>query len=294
MFSYDGMHLINRKESSFKYGEATRKDYQFENMLLKSQDFLSARDPTMTESLWLMARAEYSRRNLSYAGDKLIAISAVASGLGFSMRSDYLAGLWKCNLVTELQWRRQDGVAAADRYNQYVAPSWSWASINGEIEDFFLGDEEEDSLQQEMIYILVSCNVELADPSFEYGAVKSGTLVVKTKIHSFFWKPPMESDAITGEDWDGFLSIVDEGGVYPEQMVGKVRLDAKEPELEEGSQITCIAMSLVERIPSQNRVEGLALLPVNEEEGIWRRVGYCFEVSPLVYEGLERTTVTIV
>ncbi|KAI1644627.1 HET-domain-containing protein [Daldinia loculata] len=79
----------------------------------------------------------YSQCNLTFPSDKLVAISGLAKRMGSVMRkkfgseSDvYLAGLWKHMMPKALLWRPK---VRACRVSPYRAPSWSWASLDGEV-----------------------------------------------------------------------------------------------------------------------------------------------------------------
>lgn len=72
--------------------------------------------------LWL-----YGPRKLTRATDKLPAISGIASLYAEKINDEYLAGLWRSQLVEGLMWQS----LSFRRVQDYRAPSWSWASGNG-------------------------------------------------------------------------------------------------------------------------------------------------------------------
>jgi len=74
---------------------------------------------------------QYTKCDLTINDDKLVAISGIAKIFHSDLKCEYLAGLWCHNLVTSLLWKSRYGIAW--RPDQYVAPSWSWASIDGPI-----------------------------------------------------------------------------------------------------------------------------------------------------------------
>jgi hypothetical protein len=78
---------------------------------------------------WYNAIWFYSRLELTYTSDKLVAFSAVARCFAGVLQDDYAAGLWKRDLHTLLLWRRTEN--QIPRPNAYRAPSWSWASVDG-------------------------------------------------------------------------------------------------------------------------------------------------------------------
>ena len=85
---------------------------------------------------WANIIHEYSRRELSEPSDKLPALAGLASRFRghFTTGDDnqqYLAGLWRRNLVEDLCWQVIGG--RATRAPSYRAPSWSWLSLDGSV-----------------------------------------------------------------------------------------------------------------------------------------------------------------
>ncbi|KAH7242735.1 heterokaryon incompatibility protein-domain-containing protein [Fusarium tricinctum] len=80
---------------------------------------------------WLKTVENYSQRSLTRISDKLPAISGVADIIQRITGSDYLAGLWLNDIYLGLLWRRAPGRLP---HMNTVAPSFSWASINGEVD----------------------------------------------------------------------------------------------------------------------------------------------------------------
>ena len=94
--------------------------------------------------------SRYSFRELSYETDVLPALSGLAHSFEAVHKvekptdtNDYLAGIWRNDLPKGLLWTLHDS-GDASRYSQYIAPTWSWASIKGQIHFPFgdLGAEE--------------------------------------------------------------------------------------------------------------------------------------------------------
>lgn len=73
----------------------------------------------------------YSRGKLSYAKDKLIAVHGVATRMNTNKEGRYIAGLWEEILPELLLWRVSD---PGSRPDVHQAPSWSWAAVNGTVE----------------------------------------------------------------------------------------------------------------------------------------------------------------
>jgi len=74
----------------------------------------------------------YTGRRLTVATDRLPAISALARQMRGSAGWTYAAGLWLETLPQGLCWR-VGGERPAGMQSDYVAPSWSWASVDGQV-----------------------------------------------------------------------------------------------------------------------------------------------------------------
>lgn len=81
---------------------------------------------------WHDVVRDYSARGLTYASDKLAAISGIASARQERIPDTYLAGLWRNWLDLDLLWYVQSNKVT--RIDPAVAPSWSWASIDGPVQ----------------------------------------------------------------------------------------------------------------------------------------------------------------
>lgn len=78
--------------------------------------------------LWYNLINYYASRGVTYPKDRLVAISAISKMLGEKMGWNYVGGLWAHDIHNGLLW---GGYANNhSRPEEYVAPSWSWASTN--------------------------------------------------------------------------------------------------------------------------------------------------------------------
>lgn len=101
----------------------------------------SSRKLLELQDAWRKAVSEYSNRRLTRAGDKLPAFSGLASRFGARMRSRYVAGLWRENIVQDLAWARMSWFDEESTLMplpaEYRAPSFSWASIDDRVCYYF-------------------------------------------------------------------------------------------------------------------------------------------------------------
>ncbi|KAF2002122.1 HET-domain-containing protein [Amniculicola lignicola CBS 123094] len=129
-------------------------------------------DETNYSGAWRMYVRGYSKTALTKPSDKLIALAGIAkmfANVYGLQETDYLAGLWRQNLVRELLWAifiRHSG----SRPDLYRAPSWSWASTDGEV-----WDPSSEELTSETT--ILQANVCTVNGSF--GPVKHGFIVLK-------------------------------------------------------------------------------------------------------------------
>lgn len=103
------------------------------HLLLKT--CLKGHDWDTVQAFWRTMVGIYSRCDLTRESDRLIAISGVAQKFQEVDDVKFFAGLCVCerNFHTELMWRSKASEGAAVRRSEGVAPSWSWASLCGEI-----------------------------------------------------------------------------------------------------------------------------------------------------------------
>jgi hypothetical protein len=84
--------------------------------------------PHVFRESWRTAIDEYSRMELSYPEDLFPAISGIAKAVKEAAGWEYVAGLWKETLITDLMWRTEKAQRAV-RCKRWRAPSFSWASV---------------------------------------------------------------------------------------------------------------------------------------------------------------------
>jgi hypothetical protein len=77
----------------------------------------------------------YSRRQLTKVSDKLPALSGVVTKFcqRLGAKARYHAGIWEEELFLGLLWEREDNTAIRPAPAQYLAPSWSWASLDSSV-----------------------------------------------------------------------------------------------------------------------------------------------------------------
>jgi hypothetical protein len=245
-----------------------------------------------TRSEWLLVRDDYTSRHLTYKEDKLRAIHGIARVFADSTGWTYVAGLWEEYLFLDLHWHREitgiNDPSPQPRPRKYIAPSFSWASMNGRVTDV----EREGYERKPLHFRVLSCKV---DRSFRPGPAKvyacqnakSGGeyLEVEGRMVQLAWIYP---DQHIG--WDGHLIRQDSD---QEGILGMASLDAMEPDLQNSTAVFCMAMSVVNYVKWSNSswsVEGLVLQPYL---GGYRRVGYFMMFTEKWFENVKEQQIRI-
>ncbi|RSL58425.1 hypothetical protein CEP54_007797 [Fusarium duplospermum] len=151
---------------------------------------------------WNHLITAYSQRNLTYPADKLIAFSAIPKTLDRPGR--YLAGLWETDLPCNLLWKvthlwfPSSGTVdkRKAKLETYRAPSWSWASVDGEV-DCKLGVES--SIPEPACEVL-DVKVDLANDDAPFGAVVSGYIVIRGDVRKAVFYPLADEDTIAADN----------------------------------------------------------------------------------------------
>lgn len=125
----------------------------------------------------------YSRRSLTYRRDKLVALNGLAKHFQANGLQDYFAGSWKANIREIVFWKSTYGPECDLRTTEYIAPSWSWASLPYNIAFSALLDAgrlhwNENSLKRRYLARICSISVEESIS----GQLRSGRLVVVGQI----------------------------------------------------------------------------------------------------------------
>lgn len=147
---------------------------------------------------WRTIVGLYMRLELTKTSDVLPAAAACAQILSPHVRCDYVAGLWKDTLSTDLLWHvetRREGEKHKHRLrpDESTAPSWSWASVglrqniifvNWSLKSKWLKTEEllQDSIRE------VHHGPESTENSF--GRLRCAYLKVHAKLYPWYLRRP--------------------------------------------------------------------------------------------------------
>ncbi|KAF4465900.1 heterokaryon incompatibility [Fusarium albosuccineum] len=148
-------------------------DPHVEGAALREWQGLSKAPELNAFSLWHTIVYTYSNGRLTYSEDKLVAISGLASRMQEYTQSEYLAGLWRKHLPYQLLWSVGgiQWVSTKERPAIYTAPSWSWASMHGTVENACVVRHSD---ERDIILDLLDARVDLFSDVNPFGRVKGG------------------------------------------------------------------------------------------------------------------------
>ncbi|KAH8706255.1 heterokaryon incompatibility protein-domain-containing protein [Ilyonectria robusta] len=126
---------------------------------------------------WHKVVESYTARDLTKPKDKLPAISAIAAAVQQKIGSDYAAGLWTDNIHLDLLWRSR-GPRERRPQTEFIAPSFSWASIDGEVDYYCFRNGKK---PYHKISSVVSVETS-ANPEAPLGRVRGGSLTISAPL----------------------------------------------------------------------------------------------------------------
>ncbi|KAK5693765.1 hypothetical protein LTR17_025046 [Elasticomyces elasticus] len=136
-------------------------------------------DIATSNASWLTFVSKYTKTKLTRDKDRLIALAGVAEVAAAEMGlagQDYVAGFWKHDLAVDLLWHVADTQGFRVR-DCFVAPSWSWASINGSIRFSQAAAEPRGCLRVDITDINVTTS------GGDFGPVSQGIITLRCILH---------------------------------------------------------------------------------------------------------------
>ena len=234
--------------------------------VVDSDDTFNKRTHHQKTANWHSLVRMYSKGKLSYSSDKLLALAGLARQYMARNRlraTDYLAGIWKSQLPAALLWRIEGGRSPS----RYRAPSWSWASLDGEV--VHLDPQVNQEYCVEIIDVTLKHKTE--DPLTQ---VESASM----KLRGFLLK----GNLLRTHDYWGSTSCVIQAPksqieietAYFDERLPK--LSAIDGNLTEQLEVYCLPI-----VDTVDRIEGLLLcatVVARGVKGFYRRIG-TFDIS---------------
>lgn len=170
---------------------------------------------------WQSLIGYYSNRLLTFPTDRLPAISGAAAQFDEHLHCPYLAGHWYKSLPESLIWSPLVlSFELTPLPRDYIAPSWSWASLTSEIYFLFRGKVISPAVQ----LVDVHCEVPGRNP---YGRVSTGFIDLRGSTAPINVVREGEYYQTTRDDWDfmGDCVLRISGNSLTRAVVGEVVSD---------------------------------------------------------------------
>jgi hypothetical protein len=238
------------------------------------EDILSQASPEELAMHWCQLVEEYSALTVTFMSDKLPALSGLAQQMQMKRpESQYLAGLWKDTLETELLWlymlgdyweEMEDDINDSPIRQPSIAgrptgepPSWSWAYAEVKIifpysPSYYSQNDDKQAgevLQQWAKILQAECTLATKDTT---GEVANGSLVLEVELF----------DVVLVKDQFMYQLKNPKNSIPTEGFKGEVRVycDYRKDPLGEGPQptrnkwpINCAKMTLVRRVNTSSK-----------------------------------------
>jgi len=226
---------------------------------------------------WETIIMDYTARYITHENDKLPALSGIAKVIQSRTGDQYLSGLWRNDILRQLCWSSTNNIKALEHIDpqkpkDYRAPSWSWASLDGNI-TFASGTPP-------FLAAFVDCTVQPLFANDPFGRVKKGTLVLEGRLKQF---------EVRWKGGKGIPNLFEPEGNY----VGYIRPDtvgwnAPEEIRAEWREMKPWCLQMSARI-------SLLLLPVEEDGGDnFQRVGIAIREKGHWFQDTRSRTVSII
>lgn len=152
-------------------------------------------------SSWYEVVTLFTERLLTYDTDKLPALWGLATEVARFQRGRYYAGLWGEDMASGMLWFRGH-IAELKKPSQYLAPSWSWASLNGRT--IIYEDQAPKITLTDVVF--GECCLECATGN-RYGTIKSGWLDLSAPVVKLVQQEAPARWGVEGEGLDMALGF---------------------------------------------------------------------------------------
>ncbi|KAL8920432.1 MAG: hypothetical protein Q9172_004504 [Xanthocarpia lactea] len=179
---------------------------------------------------WARVVEDYTQRDLTVDSDRLPALSGLVSTFSNLWGCAYYAGLWEKKLIEGLGWFVFDPFTSS--VIESYAPSWSWASIDGQVgwQKRLRSDGDAPVLEHPVKHTkLVECRVTPTNKAVPFGQVTDWSLTIEGFAQWIQWDGQQQIEA-KGLDPDSrpLKSVALGSQIYPEGIVARAMPDCSE------------------------------------------------------------------
>lgn len=221
---------------------------------------------------WQRIVTSYMSKGISFEKDRIPALAGLATQMQAAGAGQYLAGLWRDNLVLDLLWE----CFLRKRANPYKAPTWSWASTEGVLSVSY------PPMKNNGGHYIDKIRAKIIDVQWEtYGhelnsSIKRGSLTIAAPLIEVDIRP-RESDV----QYPEYFEIRYKG------MRAPVIRDLQDDDRTD--RIFCLLIGEA-RVNSYSIIHGLILQQSAHESGVFERIGSMIPGAGLFHHGFPSET----
>ena len=213
--------------------------------------------------VWMPIVTSYSMGALTKFSDKCVALSGIANEVQSLFGERYIAGLWRKTFESQMLWSvrihyRNEPISTKSLHKRpttYVAPSWSWLSVDGPVNLSPYGS---------MSYILleiIDIEIELLNNNL-FGTIKSGWIQARGWLSAGIWQHSKEA-----QPYNGRLQSILGHQCSPSNYL---TLDT----VVEPKEVVCLPVASERReYLVEGLIYGLVLAPTGAKRDEYRRIG---------------------
>ncbi|KUJ24391.1 HET-domain-containing protein, partial [Mollisia scopiformis] len=214
---------------------------------------------------WRDVIRHYSSAGLSFERDKLVAISGIIRRMRDVFQTEYLAGLWWKGIEYQLLWAvHREGKNMPTRSSVFIAPTWSWASLNGAEIDLYshTNTQTTPSLYRGRYLLCRAIDAQVVPAS-------STTICTDGHIHmQCFLVPAFITPSTFG--WYDIAVPIHEKRLGRQPLISLFTII--DVHMTNRGELNFWLMPILDGLEDKH-LEGLLLYSNNHEEGIFRRYG---------------------
>ncbi|TLD23842.1 hypothetical protein PspLS_06822 [Pyricularia sp. CBS 133598] len=242
-----------------------------------------AKFPSIME-MWGEILFLYSGLDFADPSDRLPAMAQTARAFREKVQppgtdSDYLAGIWRSNIIDGLMW-----VSMNDMPNfhsteiQDGTPSWSWASVTGPVTNLLwtLGNYS-------LIGEVIEAHTDIADPAKPFGRVTGGFIKLRA--------PTMAVSMVEIPFTDGKIGLRPSEAGDSSRLVGAMRtifetidgnFDRSAEQVRQMKLFVVVLASSLHPSTGEEFYHGLIVTPANNDDGELKKVGRYLQAAKRV------------
>ena len=219
---------------------------------------------------WHTFVSTYSRRKLTRSQDRLPAVAGIARSIATNCGWQYLAGLWRENILSDMFWSRAEKEESLLPSDHYRAPSWSWASIDGEIHytGWYIQNTD-----PRLDLDISTCEVEEVQRG-TFGQVRSGRIEATGWIQHIIIKKSTKGKA--GEPLTALRGVNSNHCTIGEGVIAGVTvsciIDIPDEVTGEHSRDACLRLGVFDK-DGRDSVAVLLIRPTEMRKNEFRRIG---------------------